>query len=141
MNAVDNYYLSQAGSGLSGFSGIRYQKGGGIFGSIWSRIGLPVLKFLGKQLASSGLSIAADALDGKDFKKSAVSQLKQGGKNTVAYLGDILSQQGQGRKRQQRTASRKNIKKRKMSKRPSVVKQKPKKKQRKSKRSKFDINF
>lgn len=128
MDAVTEYYVNQAGTGIPGFQGIRYQRGQGFFSSLWSRIGLPVLKFLGKQAVDSGLSVASDALEGKNLKDSAMTHLRSGGKRTVDFLRNMNDQSGSGRKRR-----RKSIKKVKRLKKTPVVKKKRKQKLRKRK--------
>lgn len=102
MNPVTQFYVQQARTGLSSYSGSKYQKGGGIL-SILARLGLPVLKFLGKQVATTGLGIASDLLEGDNFKDSARKQLKQSGKNMVNYAASRLSG---GRRRRTRTRRR-----------------------------------
>lgn len=130
MNPVTDYYVEQAGSGISGFHGIKYQRGNGIFSSIWAKIGLPVLKFLGRQAVSSGLSVASDAFDGRNIKDSAIQHLRQGGKNTVEFLKDLASQQGGGRIRSRKRKNKKKpIKCAKRRKTTSVKKRTAKKKQ------------
>ncbi|RWS08005.1 hypothetical protein B4U80_07507 [Leptotrombidium deliense] len=130
MDEVLEYYRNQAGSGLSGFAGTRYQRGNGIFSSLWTKIGLPVLRFLGKQAISTGLNVASDALDGRNIKESAVDHLKTSGRNTVDYLRQLNQQSGRGVKRRKQTKT-KAIKKRKKPKKAAVVKKQPKKRQRK----------
>ena len=108
MNPVTEYYVNQAGTGLSGFTGLRYQRGAGWLSNIWSQVGLPVLKFLGRQALSSGLSVAQDAIEGKNVKQSAIGQLKNSGRNTIGYLKNLTDQTGSGRKRKR--CSKKSIK-------------------------------
>ena len=128
MNPVTEYYVNQAGSGLSGFTGLRYQRGGGWLSNVWSTVGLPVLKFLGRQALSSGLSVAGDAIEGKNVKESAIGQLKRSGRNTIGYLKDMTEQSGSGRKRRRR---RKVTSKRVTSKKLTLkktIKRRPRKK-------------
>lgn len=144
MNPVTKYYVDQAGSGIPGFRGIRYQKGDGFWGDIWTRVGLPVLKFLGRTAANSGLNVAADALEGKNVKDSLISNLKAGGKGTVNYMQDLLAQQGKGIKRRKRLSSKSELTKRcRTTKSKSVKRQTSKKKPRKStkKRRANSFNF
>ncbi|RWS18673.1 hypothetical protein B4U80_00004, partial [Leptotrombidium deliense] len=103
MDEVLQYYRNQAGSGLSGFAGTRYQRGNGLFSNLWTKIGLPVLKFLGRQAISTGLNVASDALDGRNSKESAVDHLKTSGRNTVDYLKQLNQQSGRGVKRRKAT--------------------------------------
>ena len=48
-NSYINYYLDQAGSGLSTFERVRYQRGNGFFGRLLSGAILPALRFLGRE--------------------------------------------------------------------------------------------
>lgn len=77
---MDEYYERQAGSGIGGFSGIRYQKGDGFFGRLVSGAILPILKkvlpFLGKTALKTGINIAGDLADGNDFKESFKRRFK-----------------------------------------------------------------
>lgn len=34
MNNLEEFYINQAGSGITGFSGVRYQRGSGFFGRL-----------------------------------------------------------------------------------------------------------
>ncbi|XP_074596510.1 uncharacterized protein F54H12.2-like [Brevipalpus obovatus] len=59
-NAYINYYLNQAGSGLSAFEGVRYQRGNGFFGRLLSGAILPALRFLGRKALSTGVDVEFD---------------------------------------------------------------------------------
>lgn len=128
MNPLAEYYINQAGSGLSGFSGLRYQRGNGWFSNILSRVGLPVLKFLGKQALNSGLAIASDALEGKRIKDSAMSELKNTGRNTIGFIRQLADQSGSGRQRKVKRRKSKPIKRKRESKRRPVARKRQKKK-------------
>ena len=129
------YYAQQAGSGLSGFSGIR-QNGRGIWGTIWRRVAWPLLKRAGKQAIQTGLDIGRDAVNGGDFKQMAKTRLKDAGGNMVdeaASFAKRLIQGGEGRrKRKGRSVSRVPTKRR----RKQVVKRKRKSTARRRKRVK-----
>ena len=65
----EDYYINQAGSGLPGFQGTRYQRGAGL-GSMFSgllRAVAPLLKSgakkIGKTLLKKGMNIASNFLD------------------------------------------------------------------------------
>src|SRR5437870_11061690 len=116
---MDSYYVNQAGSGISGFAGIRYQRGDGFLGRLWSGGILPIIKKalplfsdigkqVGKRALSTGLDIAQDVLDEEDvnmatIKESAKKRLKQGataaGKDTIAHIRSLA---GVGLKRRRR---------------------------------------
>jgi len=95
---VNDYYDQQARTGISGFRGSRYQKGGAWYDWIL-RKGLPVLKFLGKQALSGGLGVVGDLLEGDNLKTSAKKHLRQGGKNSVKFLADQMAGSGRRRRR------------------------------------------
>ena len=116
---MDSYYVHQAGSGISGFAGIRYQRGDGFLGRLWSGGILPIIKKtlplfsdigknVGKRALTTGLDIAQDVLDEDDvniatIKESAKKRLKQGakaaGKDTIAQIRSLA---GVGLKRRKR---------------------------------------
>ena len=54
---LENYYTNQAGNGLTGFSGVKYQKGFGFFGRLLSGAVIPFLRFLGKSAFNTGANI------------------------------------------------------------------------------------
>ena len=47
-NPYIDYYTNQAGSGISGFQGYKYQRGHGFFSSIFRNILMPLGKYFGK---------------------------------------------------------------------------------------------
>ncbi len=66
-NSFAAYYVNQAGTGISSYSRVKYQKGHGFFGKILSGEFLPILKFLGKKALSTGLNIGTDYLQGENL--------------------------------------------------------------------------
>src|ERR1700712_1748936 len=97
------YYKQQAGTGLTGFQGYRYQRGHGFFGRLISKAVFPLLKFLGQRAVSTGADIATDVLVNKrDFKQAAKERLKNEGKE-LASAGVQRAKkfvlEGKGRKR------------------------------------------
>jgi len=76
---MEDYYVRQAGSGIAGYGGVRYQKGNGFFGRLISGGLLPIIKsflpYFGKKVLTAGTNIAEDMLDGKNFKSSVKSNL------------------------------------------------------------------
>lgn len=80
---MDNYYLAQAGSGLGGFSGHRYQKGDGFFGRLIAGTVLPLIKkalpFLGKAALNTGVDIVRDVAEGQKFKESLKKRVRKAG--------------------------------------------------------------
>lgn len=113
MNSIERYYLTQAGNGVHGFAGVRYQKGNGFFGRILSTAVIPFIKFLGKNVLKAGSNIASDLVDSDDF---TLNNFKEVGKKRlkeqagVAYenvKNKILSGQGMKRKYKRKRRNRK----------------------------------
>ena len=77
MTNFERYYSDQAGNGLQGFSGVRYQKGYGFFGRIVSKMVLPVLRFLGSNALKAGANIANDIVDTDDFSFDNIKQISR----------------------------------------------------------------
>lgn len=105
-NPYTNYYVNQAGSGISGFQGVRFQRGQGFFGNIFKSAILPLLKYLGPKILNTGASIASDAIEGENV----MSSLKKRGKAAAMQMsGDVanralkFAQTGKGRKRRRKT--------------------------------------
>ena len=100
---LKTYYINQAGTGLAGFQGVRYQRGHGFFGRMLSKAVFPLLRFLGTKAAGVGANIANDVfIDKKDWKESTKHRLEDEGKE-LAKLGidraKRFVQEGKGRKR------------------------------------------
>lgn len=115
MNPYTNYYVNQAGSGLTGFSGIRYQHGHGFFGKFFSTALLPVLKYFGKQALGTGVNVAEDLLDGKNFKDSMKTRAIETCKNvTRAAINRgrsyIQKETGKRRRKSRNPYSKKKVK-------------------------------
>lgn len=82
-NAVHAYYSQQAGSGLVGFHGSKFQRGSGIWSNLWRGAILPGIKWLGKRSLGAAANIASDVIDGANIKDSLKTQLNEEGKNMV----------------------------------------------------------
>lgn len=138
---MDDYYREQAGSGIGGFAGVRYQKGHGFLGRFVSNTALPILKkvlpFLGQTALATGSEILSDISKGEDFKSSAKKRLTQTGKMLGAKaLSKVKQLTGEG-KRRRRTRSTKRS--RKVKRAPRVAKRKiskPKRRRRRKKQTK-----
>jgi len=76
---INKYYDEQAGSGISGFEGIQYQhqKGSGFFGRILKGIGLPLVRYFGRQALETGKNIASDVLGGVNIKRAGKKRLRE----------------------------------------------------------------
>jgi len=123
MAEFTSYYVNQAGTGITGYSGIRYQKGHGFFGKIFSSAVLPILKYLGKKALSTGVSIGADVLQGENLKKTMKKRLKSTGLDIAEDALEKLrnyKQTGSGKRR--RTSYKgKALKTRKRKRKSSVL--------------------
>ena len=101
-NPFTAYYETQAGSGLSGFQGQRYQKGNGFFGRLFKGSVLPLLRYLGRQALNTGMGVAEDVAHGDNFGASLRKHLRTVkqtvAKDTLEKLKDI-KQSGSGLKR------------------------------------------
>lgn len=113
---MESYYYNQAGSGIGGFSGLRYQKGNGFFGRLISGTVLPLLKkvlpFLGKTAMETGVNIAKDVSEGKRFKESFKERAKASGKkiSDAALLKAEQMMSGSGIRKRKRLSSSNPIK-------------------------------
>lgn len=132
---MDDYYRNQAGSGLGGFSGQRYQKGDGFFGRMLSGTVLPILKkvlpYLGRNLLSTAGDIASDVTQGQKLKDSVKSRFRA----TASKIGGdamakVKQMSGTGRRRRRKYSTKKKTKKPK-----TANKKRGKKRSTKSKRA------
>jgi hypothetical protein len=141
MNPYNNYYLNQVGSGLPGFQGVRYQRGGGFFGRLFSGTIFPFLKQLlpelGKRALPSVAGLGQDILSGENVKESALKRLKTMGHDIADETIDQVKtrlQRGSGKRRKKKTYKKKVTLKRKKR----IVKRKTKSRKRKIS-AKFDF--
>jgi hypothetical protein len=96
---VDIVQQRGSGGGLPGFHAYKgYQRGGGLgsfFAGLFRRI-FPILKsvgkVVGKQALSTGANIAADVVQGGDFKESATKHGKTGASNLLHVAADNLAE-------------------------------------------------
>jgi hypothetical protein len=94
----NDYYQKQIGGALdSYYTGLKFQRGYGPWGKLISRYGLPIAKYLGKQIFKTGVDIVSDVSKGIEPKTALKSRLKERG---TSVLRDILekaeSQSGSG---------------------------------------------
>lgn len=134
---MDSYYAQQSGTGVGGFSGIRYQKGDGFFGRLISGTVLPLIKkmlpYLGKTALNTGIDIVRDVSQGEKIGSSVKRRLR----DTAEHLSDkamakVKEFTGSGSKRRRKSNKRKKKSsvKSNLRRKPSVTKSKKKKKQR-----------
>jgi len=121
-NPFTTYYINQAGSGIAGYSGVRYQKGHGFFGRLLSGAIMPILKYLGRKALSTGVNIGTDLLQGDNFKSTMKKRLKKAGLDIAEDALEKVrnsKQSGSGRRKRRKSRKRgsykKTSKKRKLS--------------------------
>ena len=128
INPYSEYYVEQAGSGLPGFAGVKYQRGHGFFGRLFSGAILPILKYLGKRALGTGLDVASDALEGQNVKEAALRRMKETGSDVARDAiarGRSYLQSGSGIiRRRKRNRTRSAIKGVKRTKKRAVTKKK-----------------
>ncbi|RWS08782.1 uncharacterized protein B4U79_15200, partial [Dinothrombium tinctorium] len=145
MNPYTQYYVNQAGNGISGFQGQRFQRGHGFFGRIFSGAILPALKFLGKHALSAGINVAQDSLHGAKFKDSLKNRVREAGFNAADQAlerAKMYAQTGRGLKRKKKKCKTKKCKAKKLKKQKNLplLKSKIKKRKRKSKKKMSTIH-
>ena len=111
---------NQYGRGLPSYHGLRWQKGSGWFGRLFTSGILPfikqVLPVLGKRALPSGIGLAQDIIAGENVGRSAIKRLKEAGLNLADESVDLLkskifSQRGTGGKRHKKFTTRRRKKK------------------------------
>lgn len=101
-NPYIQYYTDQVGSGLPGFQGIRYQRGHGFFGRLFSGIGSfvkGIAPSLFKKALPSAVGFAQDIISGENVGQSAKRRLTEAGKDVANETLDQIKskiQKGQG---------------------------------------------
>ena len=92
----EDYYLNQAGNGYPVFTGSRIQRGHGL-GSLFSglfKAATPLLKrgakALGKQALTTGMELANDLIEGRNFKTAAKKRLKRAGSKLINEAGSSV---------------------------------------------------
>ena len=118
-NPYTNYYVNQAGSGIGGFQGVRFQRGQGFFGNIFKSAIMPLLKYLGPKLLKTGASVASDAISGENVLQSLKTHGKSAARDIASDVGERavrFAQTGRGRKRRRSVSKPRKLKKRKSSK-------------------------
>ena len=120
INPYIEYYSNQAGSGLGGFEGYRYQRGHGFFGTLFQNIIKPLGKYLGKQALQTGVKIGNDLLQGENLGDTFLKNMKTTGNQLITdTLNRVqkFAQTGKGRKRRSRNKIKNGNKKKKTRKR------------------------
>ena len=113
---MDEYYVQQAGSGIGGFAGVRYQKGDGFFGRMLSGTVLPIIKkvlpYIGRTLMGTAGDIVYDVSQGEKVRDSFSRRMKETGRRIEEdAMAKVRKMTGSGRRK--RKAKPKAAKKRK----------------------------
>jgi hypothetical protein len=119
-----DYYINQAGSGIVGYSGVRFQRGNGWFSRILSNTIIPMGKILGKKALKTGINIGSDLLKGENFKSSIKNQLKSTGMEVAEEALDKIRryrQTGTGKNKRSRKSRKKSYKKSLKKRKPSLA--------------------
>src|SRR6185436_16575420 len=109
-----HYYCQQAGTGLPHYKGSIQQRGYGIWSTAFKRIGIPLLKFFGKQGLSYVSNVGNEYLNNQvKFKDALKKNAIASGKN-IALSGlkkgtEVVSQYGTGRRRRTRRTRRTRV--------------------------------
>ncbi|GFW21814.1 uncharacterized protein F54H12.2 [Trichonephila clavipes] len=113
LRQYEDYFVNQAGNGLSYYQGQSFQKGYGIGG--WFkrlfRFALPFLsrgaKSVGREVLRTGAQIANDLLEGQNLQESAEERAKEMGrilaKKAIKKADDMLGK-GKAYKRKKETS-------------------------------------
>jgi hypothetical protein len=137
-NPYTEYYFKQAGNGLVGFSGHRYQSGNGFFGKILKYV-KPALRYIGKQGWSAFQGIGNDVLSGDSLGDASKKQLLRTSHDVLRDVDDELvnlkKQRGMGKRRKRKRKSIKTIKSKK-TKSKKLYKRKRKTKSKKKRKAK-----
>lgn len=129
-NPYIEYYVNQAGTGIAGFQGIKYQRGYGFFGRILKSAIYPLLSYIGGKAFKTGKNILQDITSGKDIKKAAKERLLEAGDEITGDAWQRAKQYiqtGKGRKRRKKQANKRKIKRTKQSVKSKTSKKKVKK--------------
>ena len=104
-NPYIEYYRNQAGSGVTVYEGLQYQRGHGFFGTLFSNVIKPLTKYFGKRALETGVKVGSDVLEGEDFKDSLKKNFKLTGNRVLDDGVEKLkkfTQSGSGRRRRRR---------------------------------------
>lgn len=106
---MESYYIDQASNGtaIQSFNGIRYQKGGGFFSTLFTSKVLPILRYLGEKALTTGSAILGDV------KKSATNRI-------IDAVQDVAREAIKRKVPTEATQSGEGIKRRKLTKRSYI---------------------
>ena len=116
-NPYIDYYMKQAGSGITGYAGTRYHVGNGFFGKILKNL-KPALKYIGRQGWDALKTIGSDVMSGTSLSEAGRRSLLKTAQNVVS---DASTKLDEFKKRTQRGSG---VKKRKVKKAVKKLKKK-----------------
>jgi hypothetical protein len=139
---MEDYYVSQLGSGLSPYEGMFIQRGHGLFGNFMRGKVMPLLKrvlpYIGRTAMDAGVTFARNISEGNDLRTSAKNVFK---KKAFDLAGDafqlVKRKTGSGMKRRKSKKLKRNCVRRKKK----TIKAKPKRQRRTVKRHKSSTLF
>lgn len=111
MTNLEEYYKRQAGTGISVYPGVRYQRGHGFFGRFTKGTLLPLLSSLGHKFLSTGVDVASDIVNNRadpltSIKTRGVAAAKDMANEVISTAKSRLS----GSSQQSGTGYKKTIK-------------------------------
>ena len=113
----NGYFANQAGSGLADitvFRGSPYQRGRG-FGTVFTKFGIPLLKYLGRHLLSTGVAVGSDMLAKRPIEEALRSRISESvktvGNEGANKLAKLIAQKGSGRLYKRRRSLKKKHRK------------------------------
>ena len=120
-NPFNDYYLKQAGSGISVSAGHRYHTGSEFFAKILKHL-KPALKYIGRKGLDTMANIGSDVLNGQDLKKAGENQLLNTARDMLTDARTSVEaykkkrQTGGGRKRRRSRSTSRPAKRKKPAK-------------------------
>lgn len=108
-NPYISYYNQQSGSGIQGFAGTRFQRGGGFWSKLFSNTIIPALKYVGKAAVSTGSNVLEDVIEGRNVKEAikehGITSLKKMGRKAVKTARESVQddQFGSGKRKKRKT--------------------------------------
>lgn len=113
---IDDFFTSQAGSGVATYGGFRYHRpvsmrGNGFFGRFIKGSLLPIIKnvipYLSNQAATTVTDFTDNIKQGKPFGKAVKGSLKRGVARMARDFASNMEQEGEGPRRKRRRSGSK----------------------------------
>ena len=90
-NPYIEYYMKQAGSGITGYAGTKYHNGSGFFGKILKNL-KPALKYIGRQGWDVLKTIGSDVMSGTSLSEAGRRSLLKTAANVVSDANTKLNE-------------------------------------------------